>query len=166
MESPVPVPSKPATFVCEPAVIEPVYAMLVANLAALTALSFNIRLPPLSPIVLSSKGTLVACSFIVPEFPILLKDSLTFLNSAGVNVPPLLGRARPILSLIFPLPSKIWVFNILVSAKSSKALPFHLGNLPAVFPNKDPAATPNPPFVTGTIPARLARDGATALVPS
>ena len=58
----------------------------------------------------SSTGTLVACNCIVPEFPILSKDSLKFLNSVGLKVPPPLGRASPTVSLIFPLPSIISSF--------------------------------------------------------
>ena len=60
--------------------------------------------------LVSSIGTFVACNCIVPEFPILSKDSLKFLNSVGLKVPPPLGRANPIESLIFPFPSIIWSF--------------------------------------------------------
>ena len=106
--------------------------------------------------LVSSIGTFVAANLIVLEFPILSKDSLMFLNSVGLNTPPLLGKASPIVSFILPLLSIISVFLKSVSATDTKALPFHLGNLPTFVPNKFPTSNPNPPLFVGSVALKFA----------
>ena len=69
-------------------------------------------------------------------------------------------------SLILPLESIIWSFLKLVSASATQVEPSHLGSFPVPVPTKASMSNPNPPFVLGTVPAILAKDGVPPAPPS
>ena len=84
----------------DPAVIVPVYAILVANLEAPTASSFSIRFPPDKSIVDPSIGSLLP--IIAPSLaiaPVILSKPLVFVPS---NKSPTILPLLSIAPVIFP----------------------------------------------------------------